>query len=182
MKKPLIAAFLSAALLTGCSTDAGIKTIKDVKMDELSSLKNTSAGSNSDVTSIISSLPGGESYKEVAINGTSIGTTYGIKDGSTLTEEQFSDYWLNDDAIKRNFLYNAASIFTLIPNADKAAFTVESEMNQSFSISRDQMEKELPHSFDEYANDQEMWKKELTEFVNSEEKRTAFFEKYPISE
>ena len=173
---------LITLLITGCNKSVDINTIDEVKIDDLVEYKGTNLGDNSRVGSIISILPGGGSYREFELNnGNAITVVYGVKEGSTITDETFSDYWLNNDTIEKNFLYNALSMFILIENLEEITLKVDSDSYYSVSFERESFERGLPSSFKVYRDDVQIWKNELVDgIVNLETERENIFKEYPI--
>lgn len=81
-------------------------------------------------------------YKEFEIvDGNKLKVVYGLKENSSISEEQFTDYWLNNDTIKKNFLYNALAAFILIENLDEVQFELEGPRENKVTFKRKQLEK-----------------------------------------
>ncbi|MGP7818808.1 DUF4825 domain-containing protein [Niallia sp. 01092] len=182
MKKISILISLVILLITGCNSKTEIKSIDNVKLESLMQYKETNLGNNSAVSSIINSLPGGETYREFELeDGNSIKVIYGLKDKSSITDKDLSDYWLNDETLKKNFLYNVIAMFILIENAEEITLELDSEKYYSVTFQRDTLEKGLPGFFNKYKNDKQLWEKELiVEVVNSDKEREALYKKFPI--
>ncbi|MGE6552939.1 DUF4825 domain-containing protein [Bacillus mycoides] len=181
MKKILSIILCILSLITGCNQKEEIKTIDEVNIKDLQRYKGILVGNNSGVSSIINSLPGGSTYKEFELSDRSIKVIYGLKeDKSTLTKEELHTYWLNEHNIEKNFLYNATAIFILVQNAEKVTLELESEQDYSFSISREELNKIVPHSLSDYAQNINLWKEEILDIlIKQDSNRKEFFSKYP---
>ncbi|MFS0657146.1 DUF4825 domain-containing protein [Bacillus sp. 179-C3.3 HS] len=180
MKRFLISILtLSIILITGCSNkDANESQESTDTIQQLLEHKETKLGDNSAVSSIISILPGGDMYKEIEIiNGNKLRVAYGLKENSSISKDQFADYWLKKDTIKKNFLYNALAAFILIDNLDEVQFEVEAPKENRISFKRKQLEKKLPHSFIEYQKNKNLWENDLVDnLVKSDKKRNKFYQ------
>lgn len=180
MKKYLILMLMFIVILsTGCSNkDANDNQEKKDNLQQLLEHKETQLGNNSSVGSIISILPGGDMYKEFEIvDGNKLKVVYGLKENSSISEEQFTDYWLNNDTIKKNFLYNALAAFILIENLDEVQFELEGPRENKVAFKRKQLEKKLPHSYIEYKESETLWKKDLVDnLVNSNKARKDLYQ------
>lgn len=183
IKKFILFITLLVFFILGCNKVSEIKTITNENIKELQEFKGTLIGNNSAVSSIINSLPGGATYREFEISDNSLKVIYGFKKGSSISEEEFSNYWLNEDTIEKNFFYNTASIFILVNNVDIVTLEVDSEKYYSFTISKSELEKELSHSITKYADDKELWENDIVNnYIKTKEKRKKFFVKYPFNE
>ncbi|HDR5278454.1 TPA: hypothetical protein QCS28_005853, partial [Bacillus thuringiensis] len=68
-------------------------------------------------------------------------------------------------------------------NVQKVTLELESEKYYSFSISREELIKELPHSLDEYVKNKKLWEDDiLNNLIMKKEKREEFFKKYPVKQ
>lgn len=184
MKRTLAIISCIFVLTTGCSQKEEIKTINETKVEDLQKYKETLVGNNSAISSIVNSLPGGSTYKEIELSDQSIKVVYGIKtDRENLNKDELNTYWLNDNNIENNFLYNATAIFILVKNVQKVTLELESEKYYSFSISREELIKELPHSLEEYVKNKKLWEDDiLNNLIMKKEKREEFFKKYPVKQ
>jgi hypothetical protein len=184
MKRTLAIISCIFVLTTGCSQKEKIKTINEAKVEDLQKYKETLVGNNSAISSIVNSLPGGSTYKEIELSDQSIKVVYGIKtDRENLNKDELNTYWLNDNNIENNFLYNATAIFILVKNVQRVTLELESEKYYSFSISREELIKELPHSLDEYVKNKKLWEDDiLNNLIMKKEKREEFFKKYPVKQ
>ncbi|XXM70624.1 DUF4825 domain-containing protein [Lysinibacillus sphaericus] len=158
---------LAAALvLAACSEPAHkvkITKIENVNMEKLKEMTGTYVGDNNKVYSIIQSLPGGETVKGIDLSGERIKVSYGLEEGSRISEEQFNKYWFNGENVdKQNFYFNAIYLALLVPNAKGFSFEIE---DSSLDITRQQVEKELKEEFKDFPD------------MNDKEAVTKFIEK-----
>lgn len=176
MKKIL---FLSVFLLMGCNNDVNITSINEVESNGLSEYKQSYLGNNSAVSQIVNSLPGGETYRDISLTNDSLKVVYGVKNNDSISEDTFSDFWLNDDKIKKNFIYNSVALFVLIKNVDKVTLEVDSNEYYSTTFVKKDLEKFLPHPFTDYKANDKLWKKEIVkEIVNSKNKREQIYKAF----
>ncbi|MDY0943928.1 DUF4825 domain-containing protein [Priestia megaterium] len=177
--------------VAGCSQKEEITSINSIDTKELKKHSGTYVGDNSNVIAIVQALPGGETFKEIDLHNKAPKITYGTKDGS-LSKDETLKYWFDDqDTLKKIFLYNAIYLTLLVPNAEGYSFKVD---DQSFSISRDQMEKFISKHIKSLPDSNELFQKEKTqqfiddnkEKINSTVKsktlRKQFFKDFPIIE
>ncbi len=169
-------------ILSACSSQAvekksDIKGIEDTSLKQLTTHKNTYLGDNSAIGAILSDLPGGVIREFDIIAGKALKVTYGIKENSSLTEEQFDAFWFNQkDTIEKTYLYNAMALFILINNVQKVTLQMNSSDEPSVTFNRTQLEKKLPHSFHTYKDNPKLWQKELVDgIVKSREKRQTLY-------
>jgi uncharacterized protein YcnI len=158
---------LAAAVILGaCSEPADkneITKIENVNMEKLKEMAGTYAGDNSKVNSIVQSLPGGETVTEIELSGEEIKVTYGLEEGSGISEGQFNKYWFNGKNVdKQNFYFNAIYLALLVPNSKGYSFEIE---DSSLDVTRQQLEKELKEEFKDFPD------------VTDEEAVTQFIEK-----
>ncbi|WP_175987046.1 DUF4825 domain-containing protein [Bacillus sp. Marseille-Q1617] len=158
----LMMAAAAALILAGCSEPANkvkIKTIDGVNIEKLQEKTGTYVGDNSSVYSIVQQLAGGETVKGLDLSGERIKVTYGIKEGSEISEEQLNEYWFNGQNVdKKNFYYNAIYLTLLVPNAKGFEFSID---ETTVAVTRQQVEKELKEEFKNYpdVNDEEAVRK-----------------------
>jgi hypothetical protein len=164
--KSIIMMVIAVLLLAACSEPANkveIRTIDNVDIEKLKKMTGTYVGDNNKVTSIVQSLAGGETMKEIDLTDEQIKVTYGYEEGSEVSEEQVNEYWFNGKNIdKKNFYYNAIHLALLVPNAKGFQFTID---ESTITVSRPQVEKELKEEFKDYPD------------VNDEEAAASFIDK-----
>ncbi|MFC7371579.1 DUF4825 domain-containing protein [Fictibacillus iocasae] len=175
---------IAAVLLTGCQESnekEDISSVQTAKSENLAKFSDTKVGDHSKIISLVSELPGGETYKEIKLGDSSVSVVYGRKDGSNYTEEEFSDYWLNNDTIKKNLLYNSTAILILVPNADEVAIEMEGETPQTFHITREELDGYFNYPLQHYAEHEKLWEEEIVkETVLNQEERQKFFRTFPL--
>ncbi|MFD3449408.1 DUF4825 domain-containing protein [Microbacteriaceae bacterium 4G12] len=185
MRKLLFAILCMMVLGTACNkNEESLKTIDEISIKQLQKHKDTFVGNNSAVGSIVNSLPGGFTNKEFELFNQSVKVKYHLNNHiSTTSEEKLYAYWLSEGTLQKNFLYNATAILILVKNAEKVTLELDAEKSYSFSISRAELEKELPHPLTQYAENESLWKEEIVNnLMKQDEKRQAFFKKYPIQQ
>lgn len=184
--------FLGILLIAACSAVAQseIKKIEDMESKELAKHAGTYVGDNSKVMEIVQTLPGAETMKELDLRGEKVRVSYGAKKGSLPQEEIFAFWFDENDAMEKNFFYNAVYLTLLVPNSNKYAFAIE---DFSFSINRDEMITALTERFPAFPKDKaEEDKQAIMEFISSHEaeieewtsanvSRNKFFLSHPIS-
>jgi hypothetical protein len=177
--------------VTGCSQKESVTSISHVEEKHLKEYSVTYVGDNSKVMTIVQSLPGGETLKELDLDNKSLRVTYGYNDGS-LSEDDILQYWFDGKkTLEKNFLYNAIYLTVLVPNAQSYSFEVD---NQSFSISRKEMSTFISKNIDSLPSADELLKKKkgqdfidrnrkkIDSMVESKESINQFFENFPIKE
>lgn len=182
---------LAILMLSACSVEAqtDITMIDNVEENDLADLNATYVGDNSNVLAIIQNLPGAETLKEFNLQDEKIRITYGSKQES-LPQEEVLAYWFDDnEAMEKNFLYNAVYLTLLVPNSKSTAFRL---YDFSFEIEREEMIGILSQEFPELPADGEEWNKEemrdfignnhtaIEDWVKSEGVRKTFFVKHPV--
>ncbi|OIU70467.1 DUF4825 domain-containing protein [Rossellomorea aquimaris] len=156
----------AAVILAACSEPAHkvkITKIENVNMEKLKKMTGTYVGDNNKVYSIVQSLPGGETVKGIDLSAERIKVTYGLEEGSGISQEQFNKYWFNGKNVdKQNFYYNAIYLALLVPNSKGYSFEIE---DTTLDVTRQQVEKELKEEFKDFPD------------VNDEEAVTKFIDK-----
>lgn len=183
----LVCTFLIAfSFLTGCKSQkiVDVNNTKKMNINNVIKYKNSYVGNNAAVTNILYNLPGGLFVKQVSLETRrtpyGIVVNYGLKQGSSLKEEDLSKYWEGDNA-KRIFLNNATTLFILVKNVDTVTFNLASANNQSFSISRKDLETFYGRNLREYAKNTSLWQTEVIDgTINSKDKVQTFFKNYKI--
>ncbi len=188
-KKGLI--ILMGLILSACSAEAeaGITGIENVNEDDLANMSGTYVGDNSNVSSIIQKLPGAETLKELDLQAENIRVTYGASPYS-LPQSDVLAYWFDDnEAMEKNFLYNATYLAILVPNSKSFRFRL---YDFSFTIKREEMVDVLSQEFLDLPVDGSEWDTEvmedfiennhtaIEEWVESSGVRKNFFVKYPV--
>lgn len=183
--------WIGILLMAACSAVAQseIKKIEDVDSDRLAKLAGTQAGNNSKVLEIVQTLPGAETMKELDLRGEMVKVSYGAKEGSLPQEEIFAFWFDENDAMEKNFFYNAVYLALLVPNSKKYAFAIE---DFSFSIEREEMILALGERFPafpaEEATDEQAiadfiqkHAAEIEEWTSADVSRNKFFLAHPIA-
>lgn len=143
--------------ITACSSGERIKEISDVEPGDFKKYAGTYVGNNSDVVTIVTHLPGGETFQSINLENESIKVVYGAKGNGTLTEEMVETYWFdNKDTMEKNFLFNITYLAVLVPNAKGYEFQVE---NKKFMIKREEILSILYEKFDDFPKENDMWNK-----------------------
>ncbi|MGE6632441.1 DUF4825 domain-containing protein [Bacillus sp. NPDC077027] len=187
MKKWMYILLLITVILSACSSQVNekksdIKGIEDIPLKQLSKHKNTYLGDNSAIHEILSDLPGGVIREFEIVDGKALKVTYGIKENADYTEEQFDTFWFDQkNTVEKTYLYNAMALFILVDNAQKVTLKMNSDDEPSVTFKRQQLEKKLPHSFEEYKDNSKLWQKELVDgVVKSKEKRQTLYKVFPM--
>jgi len=156
-----------------------------INLDKLLVYKDSYIGDNSAVGNILFTLPGNiyakNFYLETAAVPFAIEVDYGIKSNSDLKKEDLIKYW-TEEMTQKIFLNNAAAFFILVKNVDEVRFNLDTPEKRTFSISRQEMEQFFGKDLRLYAQDKQLWTKEVLEqCINNNEKREKFFEKYKLT-
>ena len=177
--------------ITGCSQKEEVTSINNVDVKKLKDHSGTYVGDNSNVIAIVQALPGGDTFKEINLENKTVKVTYGDV-GGDLSKDEILKYWFDgQDTLKKNFFYNAIYLTLLVPNAESYNFNVD---NQSFSVSREEMEEFISKHINSLPNNNELFQKEkaqqyiddnkekINDTVKSKELRKQFFKDFPIIE
>lgn len=163
--------------------------IENVEESDLADLSATYVGDNSNVLAIIQNLPGAETLKGLNLQGEKIQITYGASQES-LPQSEVLAYWFDDnEAMEKNFMYNAVYLTLLVPNSTSSAFRL---YDFSFKVEREEMVEILSQEFEDFPADDAEWDKgtmedfivnnhaAIEEWVKSSGVRKTFFVKHPI--
>ncbi|PGK25189.1 DUF4825 domain-containing protein [Priestia megaterium] len=177
--------------VVGCSQEEQLTSINNVDTKEVKKHSGTYVGDNSNVIAIVQALPGGDTFKEIDLQNKTVKVTYGAA-GGDLSKDEILKYWFDDqDTLKKNFFYNAIYLTLLVPNAESYNFNVD---DQSFSVSREEMEKFISKHIKSLPDSNELFKKEkaheyiddnkekINDTVESKNLRKQFFKDFPIIE
>jgi len=177
--------------VAGCSQKEQMTSISSVDTKEVKKYSGTYVGDNSNVIAIVQALPGGDTFKEINLENKTVKVTYGDV-GGDLSKDEILKYWFDgQDTLKKNFFYNAIYLTLLVPNAESYNFNVD---NQSFSVSREEMEEFISKHINSLPNNNELFQKEkaqqyiddnkekINDTVKSKELRKQFFKDFPIIE
>ncbi|MBX9997633.1 DUF4825 domain-containing protein [Priestia aryabhattai] len=180
--------------VVGCSQKeqtTSINSVDTVDIKEVKKHSGTYVGDNSNVIAIVQALPGGDTFKEIDLQNKTVKITYGAA-GSSLSKDEILKYWFDgQDTLKKNFLYNSIYLTLLVPNAKGYNFNID---DQSFSVSREQMEKFISKHIKALPNNNELFQKEkaqkfidnnkekINDTVESKKLRKQFFKDFPIIE
>ncbi|MCR8924518.1 DUF4825 domain-containing protein [Priestia megaterium] len=177
--------------VAGCSQKEQMTSISSVDTKEVKKHSGTYVGDNSNVIAIVQALPGGDTFKEINLENKTVKVTYGDV-GGDLSKDEILKYWFDgQDTLKKNFFYNAIYLTLLVPNAESYNFNVD---NQSFSVSREEMEEFISKHINSLPNNNELFQKEkaqqyiddnkekINDTVKSKELRKQFFKDFPIIE
>lgn len=179
-------------LMAACSAEAKgeITKMGDTDAEAFAKLAGTQAGNNSEVIEIVQALPGAETMKEIDLRGEKIKVSYGAKKDSLPQEEIFAFWFDENDAMEKNFFYNAVYLTLLVPNSKKYVLSIE---DFSFSIQRGEMIAALAERFPafpegEAAEDERAvaefihaHEAEIEEWTNADVSRNKFFLSHPIA-
>jgi hypothetical protein len=179
-------------LMAACSAEAKgeIKKIGDTDAEAFAKLAGTQVGNNSEVIGIVQALPGAETMKELDLRGEKVKVSYGAKKGSLPQEEIFAFWFDENDAMEKNFFYNAVYLTLLIPNSKKYILSIE---DFSFRIQREEMLAALAERFpafptSEAAEDEKAMAEfirtheaEIVEWTSADISRNKFFLSHPIA-
>ena len=178
---------IAVSFLTGCKQQkiVDINSTKQMNINKVINYKNSYVGNNNAVTSILYNIPGSPFVKKVSLQTRTsplgIIVDYGIKQGSSLKQEDLNKYWEGDN-VKRIFLNNATTLFILVKNVDVVTFNLASPSNESFSISRKDLEVFYKRNLGDYAKNSYLWKIQvLDKTINSKDKVKEFFKINPIN-
>jgi hypothetical protein len=177
--------------VAGCSQKEQMTSISRVDTKEVKKHSGTYVGDNSNVIAIVQALPGGDTFKEIDLENKTVKVTYGDV-GGDLSKDEILKYWFDgQDTLKKNFFYNAIYLTLLVPNAESYNFNVD---DQSFSVSREEMEKFISKHINSLPDSNELFQKEkaqqyiddnkekINDIVESKELREQFFKDFPIIE
>ncbi|KRE06476.1 hypothetical protein ASE46_26340 [Bacillus sp. Root239] len=177
--------------VAGCSQEEQMTSINNVDTKEVKKHSGTYVGDNSNVIAIVQALPGGDTFKEIDLQNKTVKVTYGAA-GGALSKDEILKHWFDDqDTLKKNFFYNAIYLTLLVPNAESYNFNVD---DQSFSVSREEMEKFISKHIKSLPDSNELFKKEKADeyiddnkekingTVKSKNLREQFFKDFPIIE
>ena len=177
--------------VVGCSQKEQMTSISSVDTKEVKKYSGTYVGDNSNVIAIVQALPGGDTFKKIDLENKTVKVTYGDV-GGDLSKDEILKYWFDgQDTLKKNFFYNAIYLTLLVPNAESYNFNVD---NQSFSVSREEMEEFISKHINSLPNNNELFQKEkaqqyiddnkekINDTVKSKELRKQFFKDFPIIE
>lgn len=131
-----LTALLLASALAGCSSSSSAS-------EDLFRFKNSYIGDHNAVIGILRQLPGGGQMKQLALQTKT--KPYG------LTAQYKED--INNE--KATSMRNAAYVFTLVQNAEKATFQFP---NETFTYTRQQIEKQLGKDLKEIKKEEELKK------------------------
>lgn len=100
MKKWMYILLLLTVVLSGCNSQAteqksDIKEIEDISLKQLSKHKNSYIGDNGAVGAILSDLPGNVIREYEIVDEKALKVTYGVKENTNDTEEQFDAFWFD---------------------------------------------------------------------------------------
>lgn len=193
MKKLVYGILLVGILLmAACSAEATgeIGKIGDTDAQAFAELAGTQVGDNSKVIEIVQLLPGAETMKELDLRGEKIRVSYGAKKDSLPQEEIFAFWFDENDAMEKNFFYNAVYLTLLVPNSNKYVLAIE---DFSFTIQREEMLAALAERFPafpagEAANEEaaiaefiHAHEAEIEEWTSADVSRNKFFLTHPIA-
>ncbi|MBQ4870330.1 DUF4825 domain-containing protein [Priestia megaterium] len=177
--------------VAGCSQKEQMTSINNVDTKEVKKHSRTYVGDNSNVIAIVQALPGGDTFKEIDLQNKTVKVTYGAA-GGALSKDEILKYWFDgQDTLKKNFFYNAIYLTLLVPNAESYNFNVD---DQSFSVSREEMEKFISKHIKSLPDSNELFQKEkaqqyiednkekINDTIESKKLREQFFKDFPIIE
>lgn len=177
----------SFSFLTGCKSKniVNINSTQQISINNVINYKDSYVGNNNAVINILYNSPGGVFVKHVSLQTRTtpygIVVNYGLKQGSSLKQEDLNKYF-EGDRVKRIFLNNATTLFILVKNVDIVTFNLASSNNQSFSISRKDLETFYKRDLRLYAKDTSLWQTEVVNnTINSNDKVQNFFKLHHIN-
>lgn len=184
--------FIGILLVAACSAVAHseIKKIEDTDLDKLTKLAGTPVGDNSKVLEIVQTLPGAETMKQLDLRGEAVKVSYGAKEGSLPQGDIFAFWFDENDAMEKNFFYNAVYLALLVPNSNEYTFIIE---DFSFRIEREEMISTLADRFPAFPAGEALEEEqaiadfirsheaEIEEWTSADVSRNKFFLAHPIA-
>ncbi|PGA15406.1 DUF4825 domain-containing protein [Priestia aryabhattai] len=177
--------------VVGCSQKEQMTSISSVDTKEVEKYRGTYVGDNSNVIAIVQALLGGDTFKKIDLENKTVKVTYGDV-GGDLSKDEILKYWFDGQyTLKKNFFYNAIYLTLLVPNAESYNFNVD---DQSFSVSREEIEKFISKHINSLPDSNELFQKEkaqqyiddnkekIDNTVESKKLREQFFKDFPIIE
>lgn len=178
MKSRIVSTFILLILtvsLAACSdtknTGVSIETVEPVEFQDY---HMTLIGSNSDVSAILSKLPGNTMQKEYSVADENLSVLY---DTEKLDSQIDDDWYNNETGVKEVFLHNALYIAALIDNVDLLSFSlVNGETDYTWALSKSELEEFLGTDLSVKIQDNQAWNSYVKERLKTENLRNAFEE------
>ncbi len=175
-----IMVFAALLMLIGCQSN---QIHQDESIAKLIAYKNSYVGDNSAIFHIVKGSIAGRYVKEISLETKKqpygITVNYGSKHNTDDKAENFEEYW-NTEQTKKAFLNNASTLFILVDNVEVIKFHLETNKQELFTITRNELEEFYGKDLRLYADNEDLWRKEIIEAtINDKEKLNAFYKKYP---
>jgi hypothetical protein len=172
-----ILVILLLLFLTACSADDDDISIKTVNYHTLASYEQTYIGNNSDVTAILTKLPGGNALKETSLFGGNLMVHYDINK----IDKQKENAWYNKQTeIQTVFLHNILYLSALITNEENITLTLKSdETNYQIDLSSSALEKYLNVDLADKVKHEQEWNSFLEAELQAETQQ-KLAEKFPL--
>ncbi|WP_175074098.1 DUF4825 domain-containing protein [Terribacillus sp. AE2B 122] len=164
--------------LTACSNneDTGV-SIESVEPVELQEYQETFIGSNSDVSGILSNLPGNTMQKEYSVADQNLAVSY---DTGQLESQQDDGWYNNENGVKETFYHNSLYIAALIDNVEQIEFSLVNEQTEySWTISKTELEDFLETDLSEEIKHEQAWKDYINEQLKTKNIE-SIYEEFPL--
>ena len=173
---------LSAGLLVGCSSV--LEEERKEPVDAVIGYKNTYIGDTSSVLKISYILPAGEYVKQLSLHTKEepyeMTVDYGLKEEQDISKEDFEKDW-SERNTKKVLLNNAISYFVLINNVGVVHLNVETTTPYKLTVTREDIESFVGKDVRTYADDAELWKKEIEkDIIENEERVDEFYKNHSL--
>lgn len=173
---------LSVGLLSGCSSV--LEEERKESVDAVIEYKDTYIGDASSVLKISYVLPAGEYVKQLSLQTKEepyeMTVDYGLKDEQDISKEDFEKDW-SERNTKKALLNNAISYFILINNVGVVHLNVETTTPYKLTVTREEIESFVGKDVRMYADDAELWKKEIEEnIIENEERVDEFYKNHSL--
>jgi hypothetical protein len=166
--------------LTACSNneEASGVTIESVEPAELQKYHETFIGSNSDVSGILSKLPGTTMMKEYSVADQNLTVSY---DTGQLESQQDDGWYNNENGVKETYYHNSLYIAALIDNVEQIKFSLVNEQTEyTWAVSKTELEDFLKRDLSEDIKDEQAWKDYINEQLDTKNVEDIYAE-FPLN-